>query len=212
MSDHPIYITGHSLGGSEAYLYAFSRLMRGLRADGVYAFAPARPGDNYIGQCFAAHPEVVIQAFRNHRDIVPELPVARKLLHERYEQPILLTELDEPGGDPFKDHSSELYLRGALKLPKTNAPVSAAQAATAVVHLYNTPTGWDWINAIDGQYWAMKVLENGARLLVARGTHVPLDILRDAEVDQVKVMGARVSRGFWKGVESVQDELDAQLL
>ena len=39
-----IYIGGHSLGAAEAYEYAYSRVKRGLRVDGVYCLAPPRPG------------------------------------------------------------------------------------------------------------------------------------------------------------------------
>ena len=38
MSDE-IFIAGHSLGAADAFLYAYSRTMRGLRVDGIYAFA-----------------------------------------------------------------------------------------------------------------------------------------------------------------------------
>src|ERR1019366_1400307 len=153
--DSPIYIAGHSLGGAETWQYAFSRLKRGLRVDGVYAFASPMPGDNYIGELFAASPGVIFQSVRNNRDPVPGLPINLKTFHERYEQPIKFTEIIEPGApsenpnliarwfeNHFADHHIDLYIAGVSKLKSIDAPVSIVEAAQACADLYSNTPPW----------------------------------------------------------------------
>lgn len=222
MNESPIFLAGHSLGGGETLQYAFSRLKRGLRVDGVYAFAPPRPGDNYIGEYFATQPGVIFQAFRNHRDPVPELPINLKFLHERYEQPLVLTELNEPGSDGtiFADHHIVYYVAGVGKLKSIDAPVSALEAAQACADLYTDTPPWHWQHNVDGQQCAIRIMPNGARLLVFMGTKTPLQWLHDFDALQINLWitapkdgppDARVSRGFWAGVGPIEAELDAQL-
>jgi pimeloyl-ACP methyl ester carboxylesterase len=206
-----VYIGGHSLGAAEAYEYAYSRLKRGLRVDGIYCLAPPQPGDSVLAAGLAGVP--VVRALHNRRDIVTSVPIDLKWLGEEYVQPRPLEQIDEKPASPglFKDHSVLLYAAGAQKLPPLGVSVEIGPAAAEIARLYVDATGWDWISAVDGLYWAMKVMPSGAKLMIRRGTASVHDWLDDFDAIMIQVMGARVSRGFWAGVESIQLELDAQL-
>lgn len=209
MSDE-IFIAGHSLGAARAYQYAYSRVMRGLRVDGVYTFAPPNPGNGVIGRGLERVP--LIRALKNGRDIVPDVPVDIVWAGEEYVQPRPFEELREPppaGAEPvFGWHSMDLYLAGARKLSDLRAtPIALSFAAEQVARLYRDGNGWDWINPVDGTYWAMLSV-NGARLLIARGSATLHDWLDDFDAVQVPAMGARMARGFWQGVEPMQGQLD----
>lgn len=52
MANRPIFYVGHSLAAARAHLAAFGRIRRGMRVDGVYAFAPPNPGDRHIGLAY----------------------------------------------------------------------------------------------------------------------------------------------------------------
>jgi pimeloyl-ACP methyl ester carboxylesterase len=209
-----VFLAGHSLGAARALLYAWSRLRRGLRVDGVYAFAPPNPGDRFIGETYAlgGFSHVVKRSFKNRRDLVCDVPVDRLTLGEEYVQPWPLEEMNEPspGIGPWSDHYMQLYWQGAHKLPLTGAAIEPGAAADQVVALYQGLTGWDWCDPTDGQVWALRNL-NGAKLMIARGSATELDWLDDFDALQTTVMGARVSEGFWRGVAAVQDQLDLQL-
>lgn len=211
----PVFLAGHSAGGAHVYQYAYSRLMRGLPVDGIYTLAPACPGDEAIGAAELRVP--IVRALRNGRDIVPSVPVDIAWLGEQYVQPRPLEEIHQPpvpdDPDPLtRWHHVELYAAGARKLaPSLGAAVSLADAADQVVRLYSDASGWDWINPVDGAYWALKVMPGGGRLLIARGTVTMHDWFDDFDAAQISVMGARMSEGFWSGVEPVQEALDRQL-
>lgn len=212
MPDGDVYICGHSLGAARAYEYAFSRVKRGLRVDGIYALAPPNPGDSAIGAGLAQVP--IIRALKNRRDLVPDVPVDMPLIGEEYVQPRPFEEINEPPiGLPtlWADHSVALYVAGARKLPQYGASVALADAADQIARLYQDATGWDWINPVDGDYWAMKIMPNGARLMLARGSVTLRDWLDDFDATMTPVLGAKMSCGFWRGIEPVQDALDAQL-
>lgn len=211
----PVFLAGHSAGGAHVYQYAYSRIMRGLPVDGIYTLAPARPGDEAIETILARVP--VIRALHNGRDIVPRVPVDLKLFNEEYVQPHVLEEIHVPpvpdDPDPLtRWHHADLYAAGARMLQPSGAEaVSLADAADQVVRLYAGAAGWDWINPVDGAYWAMMVMPSGARLAVARGTVTMHDWFDNFDAVQINVMGARMSRGFWSAVEPIQDALDRQL-
>jgi hypothetical protein len=209
-----VFIGGHSLGAARAYLYAFSRIMRGLRVDGIYTLAPPKPGDKFIGATLAG--KVLMRALHNFPDPVPESPFDVEELDFDYDQPYSLTRIRElPSGIgaliPTKYHAIGLYQAGAHKLPPIAAPVTLAEAADQIARLYADATGWDWINPVDGAFASMKVMPSGARLVVFRGTQTELEWLSDFDFIQDNVLGARVSRGFWSGVGALEKELDAAL-
>jgi len=59
----------------------------------------------------------------------------------------------------------------------------------------------------------MKIMPSGAKLMIRRGSKTGTDWLaEDLDFTQIDVFGAKVSRGFWKSVASVQNQLDAQLV
>ena len=212
MSDAPVFVGGHSLGAARALLYAWSRLKRGKRVDGIYALAPPRPGDNYIGLNLAASPGVIVQSLKNRRDFVTNVPVDMKLINERYEPAWPFTEVDEPGGPGlFGDHHIDLYQAGARKLPGIDASIQIAAAADQIARLYDDRSEWDWLHDVDGEFCSMKIMPSGARLVIFRGSITALDWLDDFDARQILIMGARVSEGFWRGVAAVQDLMDAQI-
>ena len=185
--------------------------MRGLRVDGIYAFASPNPGDGMIGRALSAVP--MIRSLRNGRDIVPDLPVDIAMFGEEYVQPRAFIEINEvpAPNDPlgfFAWHEAALYAAGAIKLQELGAAVTLAEAARAVVDLYITANSWDWINPVDGTYWALQIMPNGARLLIARGTETAHDWISDFDATQITTMGARMSVGFWSGVGPILGELD----
>lgn len=205
----PLYITGHSLGAARAALYAFSRVKRGLPVAGVYLFGCPNPGDRHIGLTLSSVP---VQSYRNRRDLVTDVPVDLDFLNEEYVKPAPVAAFNEkaPSGDSwgvFSDHHSELYLAGAEKLTAP-AIVTPAEAALAIIGLYNGAGDWSWSHLVDGQYWAMRTTASGARILVARGSTTLLDWIHDFDALQTDVYGARVSEGFWAGVGPIEAVLD----
>lgn len=214
MSDTPIFIGGHSLGGADAYEYAYSRMMRGLRVDGIFALAPARPGDAELGKRFKAQ-GVAVRAVANFGDPIPGVPIDMALVDEDYEQPWPFEGIDEtpaPCSDIiFGRHQIALYVAGCSKLPQGDGPIALDSAAHEIERLYDDASGWKWINPVDGLYWAMTEI-NGARLMIRRGSHTRTDWFReDFDAFEITVHGARMSRGFWAGVAPVEDKLDEAL-
>lgn len=210
----PVYIAGHSLGAARAYEYAYSRVVRGLRVDGIYALAPPNPGCSAIGLALAAIPNV--RSIKNGRDLVPDVPVDIEWAGEEYVQPRPFEEINEP--PPADDHDFlarwhhiGLYVAGVRKLPGTDAAIALPDAADQVARLYLDATGWDYIHPVDGSYWAMQTMPSGARLLIPRGSVTLHDWLDDLDAGMVHVLGARMSAGFWAGVVPVQDMLDGWL-
>lgn len=213
-----VFIAGHSLGGGRAWQYAYSRIVRGLRVDGIYCLAPPRPGDHAIGKVLFDN-RAKFQAVRglwNGRDIVPAVPIDLEFLDEEYEQPWRLDEISEgPASgsidiDPW--HHIDLYVAGARKIPDNpGVAITLWDAATEVARLYADATGWDWINPVDGAYAAVKAMPDGAKLAIFRGTKTAREWMQDFDAVQIPVLGARMSRGSWSGVASIQDQLDAQL-
>jgi hypothetical protein len=218
MSGGPIFIGGHSLGAARAWEYVYSRLVRGLRVDGVYPLAPPNPGNKTIATVINMHQaNLIIQSVKNGRDLVPDVPVDLPLVGEEYVQPWPFTEINQPppsndSWGVFAWHHIELYQAGANALPKTGAAIELSDAADQIAALYQTQTGWDWINPVDGFYTALKIFPNGAKLLIFRGSTTGKDWLDDFDATQIDVMNARMSRGFWAGISPIQDQLDAQLV
>jgi Lipase (class 3) len=207
-----VYIGGHSLGAAEAYEYAFSRIKRGLRVDGIYCLAPPRPGDSVLASTLLAS-VTVARALKNRRDVVPSVPVDIAWMNEEYVQPYPFEEINEKPTTSglFADHNIALYAAGAQKLKPLGVPVEIGEAATQIARLYTDATGWDWINPINGRYWAMKIMPSGAKLMIRRGSVTVQDWLDDFDAIQIPVMGARMSQGFWAGVQPIESVMDQQL-
>lgn len=218
----PVFVTGHSLAAAETDLYAYSRVKRGLAVDGVYTFGNPRPGNSIIGVATSSVP--IWRAIRNYcgrfpnYDLVTSVPFDVEPLLD-YAQPAPFEDIDEPAApnDPwleFRYHHSQLYQAGCRKLPPTGsgAAVELVEAIDAVQDLYNGVGQWDVRHFVDGQYWGMRKLPNGARLLVFRGSTTPLDWIHDLETWQIDLYGAKVSAGFWAGVEGSLNALDAALV
>jgi len=221
MSDSPVFITGHSLGAARAALYAWSRLRRGLRVDGVYLFGCPHPGDRFVAETYGLGglvDKVKKLSLWNRRDPFPALPIDLEFLGEEYvpafeheecnEEPLPL----DPWG-PFADHHSELYDAAAKRWPKiADAAAQPADASGLVLRLYRTSDGWDWVNPVEHAWCAVQQLPSGAKMGVWRGTADEKDWLDDFDFSQIGVMGARVSEGFWKGVALAGDMMDERLL
>jgi pimeloyl-ACP methyl ester carboxylesterase len=216
VSGAPVFIAGHSLGAARAFLYAWSRIKRGLRVDGIYALASPHPGDHTIAETISVSGPIV-RSLVNGRDYVPYLPIDLEEIGEEYvpgAQPWQV--INEPPTTPGLKldawHAIALYQAAARKLPPTGGAVELGDAADEVACLYVDTAGWDWINPVDGAYCAMKVMPTGARLVVFRGTITAHEWLQDFDAVQIQVMGARVSQGFWAGVAAVEDRLDETLI
>ena len=217
MSDYPIFFAAHSLGGQRALQEAYSRVKRGLRVDGIYVLAPSQPGNKAIGQIlWSARAQFQsVRSLRNRRDYVPYMPISIKLIGEEFCQPWPMDEINEVVNTSYDidpDHHIENYVAGAKKIPDNpGVAITLGDAADLVERLYQTDTGWDWIHPVDGQYWAMKIMGNGARLVIPRGSVTPLDFLKDFDAAEIPVLGAMMPRGGWSGVAAVEAELDALL-
>jgi Lipase (class 3) len=207
-----VYIGGHSLGAAEAYEYAFSRIKRGLRVDGIYCLAQPRPGDSVLANTLLAAVKVA-RALKNRRDVVPSVPVDIAWMNEEYVQPYPFEEINEKPTTIglFADHNINLYAAGAQKLKPLGVSVEIGEAATQIARLYIDATGWDWINPVNGRYWTMKFMPSGAKLMIRRGSVAVEDWLMDFDAIQIPVLGAQVSRGFWSGVQPVESAMDYQL-
>ena len=219
-----VYLAAHSLGAARIWEYAYSRIMRGLRVDGIYALAPPRPGNKIIQRVLYANRAKfqAVRSLKNRRDSVTTVPINIELLDEEFVQPWVFDETNEQPTDShvsllgrfFADHHIALYQAGARKLPDNpGAAVGLAEAADLVAHLYETSSvyDWDWINPVNGAYWAMKAMPTGAKLMIARGSVTMLDWLDDFDASEIVVLGAKMSRGFWAGVGPVEPALDAVL-
>ena len=205
-----VFLGGHSLGAARVLQYAYSRIERGLPVDGVYALAPPNPGNRVIGSGLNG---VFMRSVKNRRDLVTDVPVDIAILGEEYVQPRAFEEINEASDDtgPFRDHHIALYQAGCKKLVQGTAAIDIGIAVDWVARLYETADGWDWINPIDGQYWSMIIMANGAKLMIARGSKTPLDWLDDFDAHQIDVLGACMSAGFWSGIGPIEAMLDAQL-
>jgi predicted alpha/beta hydrolase family esterase len=86
-----VFIGGHSLGAARAYEYAYARVVRGLRVDGIFALAPPNPGCAAIGKALAADcARVMASGPPIERQMQPALPPAfgdGKPLPSRSESP-----------------------------------------------------------------------------------------------------------------------------
>jgi hypothetical protein len=57
----------------------------------------------------------------------------------------------------------------------------------------------------------MKRMPSGAKLMIRRGSVTVQDWLNDFDAIQIPVLGARVSQGFWAGVQPIESVMDQQL-
>jgi hypothetical protein len=211
-----IYIAGHSLGGADAYGYAHSRARRGLPVAGVYAFEPPNFGNRVVGDVLRATVPLVIGT-KNHRDLVCDVPPENELLlpPEEYVQPVPFLPLDKPGSGIdflFRDHHIDLIQAGVHALPDASKPPHFDRIVDLVARLYAADQGWDWINPVDGLYWAMARIDASAVVMIRRGSKTGMDwLVEDFNFRQRDWYGARASIGFCDGIEPVQDKLDAAL-
>ncbi len=95
-ADCPVWITGHSLGGSLALITAARLNFAGIPIAGVTAFAPARISTGPIGDRMRGIPMTL---YRFGCDEVPLLPVA--LPFWTWQHPVSLTQLGNPEEDIF---------------------------------------------------------------------------------------------------------------
>lgn len=216
----PVWIGGHSLGGGRTYQYAYSRLMRGLRVDGIYALAPPMPGNSTMGNVFRKYQAAMsVRGLWNGRDIVPKYPVDMEDLDEEFEQPWPLIEVNVPPTpqtrqfidiDPW--HNINLYVAAAKTVPDDpGVAIKLGEAAELINRLYQTADGWDYLHPVNGAYWGGMRMANGARMLIPRGTETAWEWVQDFDAFEIPVLGARMSRGSWSGVAPVEPELDAFL-
>ncbi|MDB6109779.1 MAG: lipase, class 3 [Pedosphaera sp.] len=70
----PMFITGHSLGGGEAMLFAFRWIMPGAPIQGVYTFGQPRIGNRAFAAAYNRDYRDRTFRFVNGEDIVPRLP------------------------------------------------------------------------------------------------------------------------------------------
>lgn len=204
-----VYICGHSLGAAEASIYAYDRTVRGLSMDGLFVFGCPNPGNRVIGDVLVGKR---IRSIKNMRDLVTDVPVDLQLINEEYVPVRSFEECYEkaPANDPwgvFRDHHIQLYQPGCRTLAQGTAAISLNDVVDTVARLYDTNDGWDWINPVDGQWWAARKFP-GAILLIARGSTTALDWVHDFEALQTDYRGARVSLGFLQGVQPIIDKLD----
>lgn len=215
MSGERFYI-GHSRGGAVAYLAAYSRLKRSLRVDGVYAWAPARPGNHVIGETFTAS-NLAVRALRNIADPidpVPETPLNLPLVNEEYNEPVPFETFSEPSTPPddwgpLSSHHFELYQAGCKSLDQGTWALPLNQACDLCAQLYADPVnGWDVVIPIDGSRWAVQFLPNDVKVAISRGSQTGRDWIDNFKAWQIDRLGARVSAGFWVGLSPVESELD----
>lgn len=70
-----VWLTGHSLGGALASLFAGMLLENGINVDGLYTFASPRPANHqFMDQLNASLKDKPHYRVVNHEDIVPHLP------------------------------------------------------------------------------------------------------------------------------------------
>lgn len=210
------FIGGHSRGGAVAYDYAFSRVKRGLRVDGVYAWAPARPGNHVIGDTFRAT-STPVRAFRNMADPadpVPETPLDLPLIDEEYDdpEPFETFKQSSASGDDWgllASHHFGLYRHGCKSLNQGTWAIPLNQACDLTARLYADPVnGWDVVIPIDGSYWVVLYLPNDVKFAISRGSVTGKDWIDNFKAWQIDRMGARVSAGFWVGISPIEQELD----
>ena len=212
------------MGAADAALYAHSRRVRGLRVDGVYLFACPRPGDGNVAASLSIIREggAPVVSVQNADDDVTWVPFDAHAgeMGWDYVDAAPFTGIAEPAPwsdfliDPFFcHHHIALYVAGVHKLAANGAAVGINQAVDEVARLYDTADGWDWINPVDGLYWACRRFPNGAKLMIRRGSRTGRDWLtEDFRFDQWDWYGARASVGFCAGIEPVQAALDAELV
>lgn len=212
------FIAGHSLGAADAALYAYSRVKRGLRVDGVFLFACPRPGNAVIGANLK-NAAIPLRSIRNLGDGVPDVPldVHAAQFGWAYANVAPFEMIDEPPSfaafmaDPFfAHHNISLYQMGAHELPQGSLDITLGQAVDEVARLYTDTTDWNWISTANGLYWSMVRFPNGASLIIRRGSVTGRDWLgEDFDFNEIGLFDARVSNGFWLGVGPIENELDA---
>lgn len=219
MADFPVFIAGHSLGASDASLYALSRVKRGLRVDGLYLFACPRPGDAAVRS--GLRPVPLIRSIKNIGDGVTDVPMDVHIKEQGWaycdanpfehihEEPSFLDYMTDPF---FAHHHIDHYVNGVHKMPAEGGAIGLNEAVDLVARLYDTADGWTWINPVDGLYWAMMTMPNGARAMIRRGSKTGRDwFSEDFDFTQEEKYGAHVSRGFGAGVWPVEPQLDDAL-
>ncbi len=215
-----VFLAAHSLGAAEVALYALSRVKRGLPVDGLYLFACPRPGDAAVRA--GLRPVPLIRSIKNIGDGVTDVPIDAHVkecglaycdampFEHIHQTPSFIDFLTDPF---FAHHHIFHYQKGVhANLPAEGGAVGVNEAVDEVARLYETTEGWDWINPVNGLYWACRHFHNGARLMIRRGSKTGKDWLtQDFNFAQTEMYGARVSLGFWSGVGPIEAQLDAVL-
>ena len=92
--DKPVYVTGHSLGGGRAYLFAALLVKSGHHVI-MTTFGAPRPGDGILKGILAPYP---ISAYKNGNDYVTDVPIPIHPLLP-YEHPRDLIPVNSPPQD-----------------------------------------------------------------------------------------------------------------
>lgn len=114
LSGQKIYVTGHSLGGARAHIFAALLIKMGYAVE-VVTFGAPRPGDKILRSILAQHPN---RCYKNGPDYVTDVPIpVHPLLPYEHMSPLIPLNQPPHEGDEWgllAWHHSDLYLT-ALK-------------------------------------------------------------------------------------------------
>ncbi len=111
----PLTIQGHSLGGARARIVAAKLLVRGKAVARVCTFGSPKPGFANVARILQKSGCEHV-SYRNRNDPVPLVP---GILPDWVHPEPWIAMNEAPGGDvleALRDHSMDLYMRGAAKV------------------------------------------------------------------------------------------------